>query len=711
MLQFLFHNANFVTHFLSTLPLSAWLTINSLPGDANLDPVTYTREDGIALITIDHPPVNAMSLVVRQGLLNTIQAAVADGMQKGLIVCSGRTFVAGGDISEFGNPPQNPHLPDVYQALEDSPVTWLAAMHGTVLGGGFELAMACDYRIALSSTRFGLPEVTLGLVPGAAGTQRLPRLVGAKLAADLCCSGRMITAQALLEASGLDKIVDTDLHQAARDFLLAAEKPPQAVSHRQVPAVDPDFFSTQRIAVKKAAKGALAPLHNLEAVQWTTETDFATGQKRERALHLELRNSEQSVALRHAFFAERAVSKPDAIKNATARDFQKIAIVGGGLMGSGIAAACLNAKLSVAMIEASDTAAANGRNNVRKLMDAALKRGLIDQNTYDERLKNFSCTTNYSDASSCDIAIEAVFEDLSVKQSVFKSLEHHMSADAIIATNTSYINPCDIAAGISNPQRIIGLHFFSPAHIMKLLEIVQTPETASDVLATAFALARKLRKVGALSGICDGFIGNRMLAAYRRQADYLLADGATPQQLDSAMRDYGLPMGPYELQDLTGLQIGYANRKRLASTRNPCERYVTIADQLCELERFGQRSSMGWYRYEEGNRKPIDDPAVMDIVINYSAENNITRREFSPQEIQLSLIAVLANEGEKILQEGIAERSLDIDMVKIHGYGFPRWRGGPMHAAALAGDDAIRQTLQKVKEQSPDSWVLADKYC
>lgn len=675
-----------------------------------MDPVTYTQENGIAVVTIDHPPVNAMSLVVRQGLLNAIQAAVADGMQKGLIVCSGRTFVAGGDISEFGKPPQEPHLPDVYQVLEDSPVIWIAAMHGTVLGGGFELAMACDYRIALTGTRFGLPEVNLGLVPGAAGTQRLPRLVGAPLAADLCCSGRMITAQALLEASGLDKIVESDLHQAAREFLHSTEKPPVVVSQRQVPPVDQDYFSAQRLAVTKTAKGALAPLHNLDAVQWTTETDFTVGQKRERALHLELRNSDQSVALRHAFFAERAVSKPDAIKNATPRDINRIAIVGGGLMGSGIAAACLNAGLNVAMIEASDEGAANGRNNVRKLLDAALKRGIINQNTYDERLTNFNCSTNYTDASSCDIAIEAVFEDLAVKQSVFKSLEQSMNADAIIATNTSYINPCDIAAGISNPQRIVGLHFFSPAHIMKLLEIVQTPDTASDVLATSFALARKLRKVGALSGICEGFIGNRMLAAYRRQADYLLADGASPQQIDAAMRDYGLPMGPYELQDLTGLQIGYANRKRLAASRNPAERYVTIADQLCELERFGQRSAKGWYRYEEGSRKPIDDPAVTEIVKKYSSENNISRRDFSQQEIQQSLIAVLANEGEKILQEGIAERSLDIDMVKIHGYGFPRWRGGPMHAAAQTGDNVIGETLQSVTAQSPDSWVLADKY-
>ena len=675
-----------------------------------MDAVTYTHEDGIAMVTIDHPPVNAMSLVVREGLLDAVKNAHADGLTRGLILCKGRTFVAGGDISEFSKPPQEPHLPDVYQAIEDSPAIWLAAMHGTVLGGGFELAMACDYRIAASGTRFGLPEVNLGLVPGSAGTQRLPRLVGAELAADLCCSGRIISAVDLHRHGGLDQIIDTELKPAALEFLRAAEAPALAVSQRPVPPVTADFFEQHKLKTIKAARGAEAPLHNLDAVKWATETDFSIGQPRERELHLKLRNSDQSIALRHAFFAQRAVSKPDAIKDAIARDINRIAIVGGGLMGSGITAACLNAKLNVVMIEASNEAAENGRSHVTKLLDGALQRGLIDETAYQQRLNNFTCTTQYSETAACDIAIEAVFEDLAVKQTVFKSLADHMSQDAIIATNTSYINPCDIAEGIANPSRIVGLHFFSPAHIMKLLEIVQTPETTGDVLATAFALAKKLRKVGALSGICDGFIGNRMLAAYRRQADYLLADGATPAQIDNAMRTYGLPMGPYELQDLTGLQIGYANRKRLAPTRNPNERYITIADQLCEMERFGQRSSRGWYLYEAGSRKPIDDPQVLDMVEAYSAEQNIKRRAFTDTEIQQSLIAILANEGEKILQEGIAERSLDIDMVKIHGYGFPRWRGGPMHTAAQIGDETIKQVLRRVVSQSPQSWVLAAKY-
>ncbi len=674
-----------------------------------MNPVTYHAEDGLAIITIDHPPVNAMSLSVRAGLADAVTAATSAGHTHGIIQCHGRTFVAGGDISEFGKPPQEPHLPDVYQQIEDSPIIWLAAMFGTVLGGGFELAMACDFRLSTATSRFGLPEVNLGLVPGAGGTQRLPRLVGAELAADLCCSGRMISASELLEAGGLDAIVQEPLDVAAKAFLESpsAARTPTSVSQRSVTAVPADFFADQKVKVTKAAKGATAPLDNLRAVEWTTKIPFSEGQPMERQLHLTLRNSEQSVALRHAFFAERLVAKPDAIKNGNVKPFQSIAIVGGGLMGSGIAAACLLAGLEVRMIEVNPQ---TGISNVDNLLQSALKRGKIDKAGLQKKMSMLQCSDDYSIAAQCDIAIEAVFEDLAVKQTVFKDLAKHLRSDAIIATNTSYINPLDIAADTDNPSRIVGLHFFSPAHIMKLLEIVRTPHTSTDVLATSFAFAKKLGKTGVLSGICDGFIGNRMLAAYRRQADYLLADGASPLQIDNAMRNYGMPMGPYQLQDLTGLQIGYANRKRLAPTRDPAERYIPIADQLCELERFGQRNGAGWYIYEQGSRQPHNDQKVIDLINEYSRQQNITRQSFDESDIQQRLIAVLANEGARILEEGIAERELDIDMVKIHGYGFPRWRGGPMHAAAQAGDDAIRDALNRVITQSPDSWTLANKY-
>ncbi len=675
-----------------------------------MNPVFYHNDSGRAWVTIDNPPVNATSQAVRAGLIEAMVSAERDNCRTGVIVCLGKTFVAGGDISEFGKPPQEPHLPDVYWQLEQSPVIWAVALHGTVLGGGFELAMAAHVRVAATGTRFGLPEVNLGLVPGAGGTQRLPRLVGAELAADLASSGRMIDAQVLFDAGGLDAVVDDDLEGHIGKLLDSASSHPLTTSERNILPVADDYFSTLAVSVEKKAKGAKAPLLNIEAVKWATETDFSEGQVRERQLHLALRDSEQSIALRHAFFAERLVSKPAVIKNVSAAAVKHITVVGGGLMGAGISAACLAAGLNVHLIEVDESAVTAANERVTGLLQGALKRGKITEAGFEAQRKAFSCGDDYRASANTDIAIEAVFEDMRVKQKVFVELAKHIRDDAILATNTSYLNPEEIGADIKNPQRIVGLHFFSPAHIMKLLEIVATKHTNEQALATAFSLAKRIRKVGVLSGVCDGFIGNRMLAAYRRQGDYLLADGATPQQIDAAMRAYGLPMGPYELQDLTGLQIGWANRKRQAPTRAATERYVSIADQLCEKERFGQRSGSGWYRYESNNRSPVVDDEVEQLIQAYSNKNGIQRRAFTDQEIQDSMIAVLANEGARILEDDIAERALDIDMVKIHGYGFPRWRGGPMHAADTMGDDAVAAILATVDKQSPNSWVIAKKY-
>ncbi len=674
-----------------------------------MNPVFYHNDSGRAWVTIDNPPVNATSQAVRAGLIEAIASAERDNCRTGVIVCLGRTFVAGGDISEFGKPPQEPHLPDVYWQLEQSPVIWAVALHGTVLGGGFELAMAAHVRVATSGTRFGLPEVNLGLVPGAGGTQRLPRLVGAELAADLASSGRMIDAQTLFDAGGLDAVVEDDLEGYIGKLLDSASSHPLTTSERNILPVADDYFTSLASAVDKKAKGAKAPQLNIDAVKWAMETDFIEGQSRERQLHLALRDSEQSIALRHAFFAERLVSKPAAIKEVTAAKVEHITVVGGGLMGAGISAACLAAGLNVHLIEVDDNAVAAANERVKGLLQGALKRGKITQAGFEAQYNAFSCGDDYRAAANTDIAIEAVFEDMQVKQNVFAELARHIRADAILATNTSYLNPEEISTDIKNPQRVVGLHFFSPAHIMKLLEIVDTKETSAQALATAFSLAKRIKKVAVLSGVCDGFIGNRMLAAYRRQGDYLLADGATPQQIDAAMRAYGMPMGPYELQDLTGLQIGWANRKRQAPTRAATERYVTIADQLCEKERFGQRSGSGWYQYES-DRKPVVDQEVEQLIQHYSNQNGIQRRTFTQQEIQNSMIAVLANEGARILEEGIAERALDIDMVKIHGYGFPRWRGGPMHTADVMGDDTVATILASVVKQSPGSWLLAKKY-
>ncbi len=665
--------------------------------------VTTTRVGDVAWVTISNPPVNATSLSVRQGLVQAVKDV--QGARVAILRCDGRSFVAGGDITEFDAPPVAPHLPDVIQLIEDSETPFLALLHGTVLGGGFEIAMGCAWRIATATTRFGLPEVTLGLIPGAGGTQRLPRLVGMSAAIDIACSGTMITAQALHDLDGLDAIAD-DLDQVAEAFVASLPARPMPVSARTVPPYDPALLQDAKAKLTKRAKGQRSPLEVLDALTWSQES-FQTGQSQERTRFLELKNSAESRALRHVFFAERQAAKPSSIKDMKPRNIQKVAIVGGGLMGAGIATAALSSGLNVILIERDDQAAATASDRVQKLLDGAAKYGKMTSAQAQNAFALFAASSDYNAASEADLAIEAVFEDVATKQQVFSSLASVMNPNAILATNTSYLDPRTIFEGISNQSRCIGLHFFSPAHIMKLLEIVTMPETSAEVIATGFALGKRMRKTTVQSGICDGFIGNRMLMAYRREADYLLADGALPHEVDAAVRAFGMPMGPYEVQDLTGLQIAWANRKRNATTRDPAERYVTIADQLCEIGRLGQQSAAGWYRYEAGNRTPQRDPEVEQLVAAYSQAQGITRRNFTPQEIADRLLAVLANEGALIVQDGIAERASDVDVVQIHGYGFPRWRGGPMQYATEIGWEKTAQNMQLVNDESPNSWRLA----
>lgn len=657
--------------------------------------VTLRFKDNLAFVTVDNPPVNATSTAVRAGLLEAVNSIANSTATAAILTCAGRTFIAGGDMSEFDAPPVEPLLPDVIMAIENSPVPWIAAMHGNVLGGGFEIAMGCAFRIAAPDTKFGLPEVHVGLIPGAGGSQRLPRLVGAKVAAEMCSSGKSRKAAEMLTLGAIDRIAEGDLLQAAVEFADEHPQRPVAVSQRNITPPPKGVFD------QKITTGQVSPLHNLNAVKWACEADFATGQARERELHLALRNSAESRALRHVFFAERTASKPDMLRGISPLEVQSIAIVGGGLMGAGIATSCLFAGLTVTIIERDSAAAKAGAERVISLLDGALKRGKIDADRHAEHLAQFTASDTYDAAQNVDLAIEAVFEDLDVKREVFRSLATVMRPDAILATNTSYLDPMEIFTGIKNPSRCVGLHFFSPAHIMKLLEIVQTPDTSPQVLATCFTLGKRLRKIGVLSGICDGFIGNRMLAAYRRQADYLLADGCLPYQIDAAMRAFGMPMGPYELQDLTGLQIAWANRKRQAETRDPAQRYIGIADTLCEMGRLGQRSGKGWYSYESGNRKPVRNSEVEAMIAVGDRQN------FTEDEIINRMLATLINEGALIVEERIAERSLDVDMVQVHGYGFPRWRGGPMQYAQEVGIDEIAHWMRLVAEQSPGSWKIS----
>ncbi|WP_127561124.1 FAD-dependent oxidoreductase [Nioella ostreopsis] len=667
-------------------------------------PVTVRKDGDIAWVTIDSPPVNATSQAVRAGLERAVSEV--QGARLAVLTCAGRTFIAGGDMSEFDGPAALPHLPDVVQLIEDSAVPFLALLHGTVLGGGFEIAMGCAWRFAAPGTKFGLPEVNVGIIPGAGGTQRAPRLIGMEAAIEMACKGRMYSAEDMLALGGVDR-VETDLEAAARAFAADLPERPVAVSARTCDVLSDADYAARAAEIAKRAKGQQSPLLNLEALQWAA-LPFAEGQPMERARHLEMRAGAESRALRHAFFAERQVMKPKAIAGATPRDLSHVAVVGGGLMGAGIAASCLSAGLRVTLIERSAEEASAAQGRVEGLVAGALKRGKISQSQYDKQMTAFAAVDNYAAASGVDLAIEAVFEDLAVKQAVFADLAKHLSQDAILATNTSYLDPREIFAAVPNKARCLGLHFFSPAHVMKLVEVVNTPDTDPDVLATGFQLAKRLRKIAVLSGICDGFIGNRMLSAYRREAEYLLADGAMPHEVDAAMRGFGMPMGPFELQDLTGLQIAWANRKRQAETRDPAERYERIADTLCEMGRLGQRSGKGWYAYTEGSRTPERDAEVEALIVEYSAKRGITRRRYSEQDIRDRLLAVYANEGARIVEEGIAEDFAAVDMVKLHGYGFPRWRGGPMHYAAQVGWAAMARVIAEVAGESPGSWVMAE---
>ncbi len=664
-------------------------------------PIVITKlVEGVLYVTINNPPVNATSLAVRQGLMRAV--AEAKDARAVVLACEGRTFIAGGDITEFDKPAEEPLLPDVVAAIEQSPAPWIALLYGTVLGGGLEIALGCCHRIALNGTRFALPEVSIGLIPGAGGSQRLPRLVGFELACEMATTGKMIEAERFKAAGGVD-VITHDLARAARVLLQNLPERPAPIPAHPCPQPSRAFLEATRTKLAKSAKGAQAPFHNLDALLWACETDFEVGQPRERAQHLELRKSAESKALRHSFFAERAAAKPSAIKEAAPREISEVAIVGGGLMGAGIAASMLFAGLKVVLLEVSAEAAQAGRGRVESILEGAVERGKLDATNLPRLQERLITTDDYTKARNADLGLEAVFEDLTVKQGVIGKLARALPASAILATNTSYLDPHAIFKGIPNPARCLGLHYFSPAHIMKLVEIVALKSTSAETLATGFALAKRQGKTPVLSGVCDGFIGNRMLAAYRRAADYLLADGALPAQIDAAMRGFGMPMGPYELQDLTGLQISYANRQRQALSRPKDERYVNIGDQLVEMGRTGQRAGKGWYLYD-GGRAPLEDPDVISLI-----KANATRQlTFSDQDIVERLMAALINEGQRILDEGVAAAAGDIDVVKMLGYGFPRWRGGPMHYAETLPN--LSEMVAALAAQSPGSWVLADKF-
>ncbi|MGB0748377.1 MAG: 3-hydroxyacyl-CoA dehydrogenase NAD-binding domain-containing protein [Magnetospiraceae bacterium] len=674
--------------------------------------VVSTRQHGaIMLVTVDNPPVNALSQQVRAGLLDAVtQVNDTPGIKAAVLICAGRTFIAGADVKEFDAPPLPPQLPDVIAAIEASDIPWIAAIHGTALGGGFEVTLGCHYRLCDEKARLGLPEVTLGIIPGSGGTERLPRLVPLENAVAMITGGRPIDAHAALKMGAIDRIGDGPLLEAALDYAeeVAAEPVPVPLAER--PAhhpTTPDFWTGWETKLRRSSRGQASPLIALETLRDAVEIPFRDAAPRARKTFLDLRQSDQAKALRHAFFAERKVARPPSLQDIPPRPLADVAVIGGGTMGAGIAAAFLSAGYAVTLLERDADSLAHGQANLEKILASSVKKGRLDGAGKAAQLNRLTPSTDYSNLADVDLAVEAVFEDLAVKQDVFRQLDAVLKPGAILATNTSYLDVNAIAAVTQRPADVVGLHFFSPAHIMKLLEVVEAESTAPDVMATAFALAGKLRKVAVRSGVCDGFIGNRILQIYRRQADFLLADGCLPQDVDAAMRAFGLPMGPYEAQDLGGLDIAWANRKRNAHRRDPAARYVAIADALCEEGRFGQKTGAGWYRYAAGNRTPLGDPAVTAIIEAESQKQGITRRAFETAEIQQRILWPMINEGAHILAEGIAQRPLEIDMVELHGYGFPRWRGGLMFYADTMGLDRIVADLTRWAERDPLSFTPA----
>lgn len=662
-------------------------------------------EDGIAILTMDNPPVNAISQAVRQGLVDAIAQINDDDSVDGAVICgAGRVFIAGADVREFGKPPQEPFLPTVVAMIEASEKPIVAAIHGVALGGGFEIALGCHFRVMDAKARVGFPEVNLGIIPGAGGTQRLPRLCGVEKAVDLVTSGRQVGAEEAAEIGIIDAIPEGDLLTAAMEMVAAkAGTTLPRISELSVPApAAADFFATEKAKVTRAARGQASPVKALEAVEAAATLDFAEGMKREREIFQELRASDQAKALRHVFFAERAVSKVPGLENTAPRKIETLAVIGGGTMGAGIAVACLRAGFPVTMIEADDAALERGEGNISKNLEGFVARGRLSEEGKIEHMDRLTPSLDYGALSDVDLVIEAVFEDMEVKKTVFAKLDAVLKPGAVIATNTSYLDINEIGGSIARPNDVIGLHFFAPAFVMRLLEIVRTDKTEDSVIATGFDLAKKLGKTGVLSGVCDGFIGNRILAKTRKQMDYMIEDGALPWDVDKAMEAFGLPMGPFRVMDMSGLDISWAQRKRTAATRDPKERYVDIADRICEEGWFGQKNGRGWYVYENG--KPVPNLDVEKIILAEAKRHKINRRKIDAEEIQNRILYTMINEGAKIVDEKIAARPLDVDMVKVFGYGFPRWRGGPMCTADIIGLDTVLAALEELAKEDAAFW-------
>ena len=675
-------------------------------------PVAFERQGDVFVVTIDNPPVNALGVDVRRGLVAAIDAAEADAAAKAvLIVGAGRNFIAGADIREFGQAPQPPSLPEACLKIENCSKPVIAAIHGAALGGGLEVALSAHYRLASPTAKLGLPEVALGLLPGSGGTQRTPRLIGLKPAIELMLSGRHALAKEALSLSLVDRLgseADARAEGLAYARELIAANAPVRRTRESGALADQEAsraaLEAARADTAKKSRGLFSPMKIVEAVEGALTLPFDEGMALERKLFLQCIDSPQRAGLIHAFFAEREVLKAPETRSASPRPLESAGIVGGGTMGAGIAVAMLDAGLPVTMIERDDTQLARGRANVEKVYDGLIAKGRITPEAKAAVMARFSGSTSYDALAGVDIVVEAVFEDMGVKKAVFAELDRVCKQGAVLATNTSYLDIDEIAASISRPQDVVGLHFFSPANIMKLLEIVVPAKVRADVVATGFELAKKLKKVPVRAGVCDGFIGNRILAVYRQAADHMMEDGASPYEIDAAVRNFGYPMGPFQVSDLAGGDIGWATRKRKAATRDPKARYVQVADRICERGWFGQKTQRGYYLYPEGARTGQPDPEVLAIIDAERERAGVKPRAFTEEEIMRRYMAAMINEGANVVLQRIALRPLDVDVTFLYGYGFPRHRGGPMKYADMVGLPKVLADIQEFAKEDPIFW-------
>ncbi|UWR39498.1 3-hydroxyacyl-CoA dehydrogenase NAD-binding domain-containing protein [Sulfitobacter sp. W074] len=662
--------------------------------------VTVNVADGVAHVLIDNPPVNALSRAVREGLLRAVAQTDADPDVRAVVLrCAGRTFVAGADVREFDAPPVAPHLPDVIAVVEDADKPWLALIHGNALGGGMELALGCRWRLAVAGSKLGFPEVNLGLIPGAGGTVRTPRLTGIEAAVDLATSGKPVSASKAAELGLIDAVIDDEdaIAAAMRWLDQALDAPlPLPTSQRPVIPIEEAALDAAEARLRKSARGAAAPGMALSSLRNATTATLGAAMAFEREIFLERRASAEAAALRAVFMAERAASKPADLKGVSPRPFARVGIIGGGTMGAGIAVAMLNAGLSVQMVERDAALAERGRSNVEGLYTATVARGRMNDAQMQAHLARFSVGDSYDALAGGDLVIEGVFEDLKVKREVFARLVEVCPPETILATNTSYLDPEAIFEGLAGPDRFLGLHFFSPAHVMKLLEIVPTAATAPEVLATAFALAKQAGKMPVRTGICDGFIGNRILKGMRLQAERLILAGCAPAEVDGALRGFGLAMGPFEVQDLAGLDI--AAYQRQAARERGQEAFAPIADLLVAAGRLGRKTGAGWYDYVNGSPQPGLPEAVNGAILAARDSSQASCRSWTPEEIVEAVLFPMVNEAARIVSEGIANSPVDIDLVEIHGYGFPRHRGGPVCYARQLGLKTVIARLEALHD-------------